>query len=295
MRRVPPRWLVGDPSAVTQVRSPDTATACGRLATRLDVTCSEPASIRATDGGCPTATHTASFAYAKPLGLLPTVISVFWLVAGLSRVTVPSAAFAVHTRPAPNATETGLFPTGSRMTWNVSGSTLTTELELVSVTQTQPPPTVTAASAPPIAIGRDALRPRESMRCSVPSVVFTTHAARSPNAIGPGAWPTSMNFGGRSLGVAELIHDTVRPPLSATHTPPPPTATPVGSAPTWIVSTMRPAGSIWTSASCSVLVAHIEPAPAATPPGRPPNGTWPTMWPDASRIPTTFALRLVGR
>ena len=65
-------------------------------------------------------------------------------------------------------------------TCNVRGSTLTTELELVSVTHTQPPPTATAAGAPPIAIGRDGLRLCESIVCSVPSVVFTTHAAPSP-------------------------------------------------------------------------------------------------------------------
>ena len=107
---------------------------------------------------------------------------------------------------------------------------MTTEPELVSVTHTQPPPTTMPPGVPPIAIAAEGWKVCWSMLCNVLSVEFTTQAASSPNAMDDGPWPTAIVWPPlvRSAG---LSHETVPAPLLATQTPPPPTATPVGSDP----------------------------------------------------------------
>src|SRR5947209_2179478 len=101
-----------------------------------------------------------------------------------------------------------------------------------------------------------------------PSTVTQTRPAATVSACG---LPPKLIVAG--LSVVGLMRVTVPSPLLATHTDPPPTATPVGVRPTRMMAVTDPvSGSIRTTVSLSESTTHTPPSPAAIAVGPLPTG-----------------------
>ena len=133
----------------------------------------------------------------------------------------------------------------------------------VPATQTAPSPTASARTCcEATSIGSSASPVAASMRVTVPSLVFATHAAPSPMATSAGRAPTSI----WSIASPVLESKRATTPRSAlvTHTAPSPTAMPPGCETRSEAAVSSPPRGSRRVIVPSPLGAHTAPSPAAT-------------------------------
>ncbi len=232
IRRVPPRWAVGDACVATQRTLLAKVEATGSPATAMGLGCAVRGSTFAIEPPYRFATQSDPFPYVIPVGPSPTgIVVAIAIVCGSISESVPSRLFVTHTAAAVDRDALGSVshPDGA---WSshLPASTCVRKPSLIDVTHAPlasaaiavgPSPTGTAVPT--------TVEVEGSMRVTESSLKFATHTASSEAATALGPFPTPMRL--TTLSVVGSTRSTSPASLATTQTLPAPNAKPLAPPP----------------------------------------------------------------